>query len=106
MAQNENNVSTYEIVIRAKRIKGEKDGRKYDFLAYEAYDNDGRKCKIRFTKDVKNLPTDAGEYTFVIPKNKMNRDKSIKWREYWVQEVLSCTAYEPKFDGTVEELPF
>ena len=106
--ENTKRVATenYEIVIRAKRIKGENASRKFDFLAYEGYDKDGHKCKFKFTQAVKNLPTEAGEYVFVIPKNAINKDKRVRWNEYWVRDVISCEAYVPHFDETVEDLPF
>lgn len=104
---HENAVATYEIIIRARRIKGESaNGKKYDFLSFEGYDTNGQKCKFKFTNAVKNLPVEAGEYTFIIPKAAINKDKKVRWNEYWVREVQSCDPYVPHFDDNVEELPF
>ena len=101
------NQAAYELVIHAKRIKGESaDGRKYDFLSYEGYDKEGHKCKFKFTKDVKNLPSEAGEYVFVILKTKINRDKKVRFNEYWIRQVESIAPYAPHFEDNVEDLPF
>lgn len=100
------NVATYEIVIRAKRISGEKDGKKYNFFSYEAFDTTGKKCKIKFTKEVTNQPKEDGEFTIIVPKSAMNRDKKVRWNEYWVRQIVDCKPYVPHFDENVEDLPF
>jgi len=97
----------YEINITAKRIKGERpDGSKYDFLAWTGYDKHGHKCKMKFTRDVKNLPQDAGEYVMIVSKGAINRDNSTRYLEYWVRDVVEFKPYEPHFDENTEDLPF
>lgn len=110
--QNNQQVATptvYEIVMHAKRIKGEKDGRKYDFMSYEATDTKGQKAKFKFVKELAEsgiLPKEAGEYLFKIDKRYINRDKKTRFNEYWVREVVSVEPYVPHFDDNVEDLPF
>ena len=99
--------ATYEIIIHAKRIKGENAaGKKYDFLSFEGYDKDGHKCSFKFTKDVKNKPDEAGEYVIVVLKTQINRDKRVRYNEYWIRAVESIKPYVPQFSDNVEDLPF
>ena len=100
-AENNN----YNIQVDVKRVKGEKDGKKYDFLSYTAYDKRGKKSKLKFTKDAKNVPQDEGSYTLTIEKSKINRDKSTKYNEYWVKDVVKFEIYDG-FNTKDEDLPF
>ncbi len=50
----------YTLEIECKNIKGEKNGKKYDFLAYSGFTVDGKKCKYNFTKACKLGPEEFG----------------------------------------------
>lgn len=111
MSTNQEQVANtvYEIVMHAKRIKGEKDGRKYDFLSYEGADKDGHKCKFKFTKEAVAqgvLPKEAGEYLFKIDKRYINKDHKTRFNEYWIKTILSVEEYVPRFTENTEDLPF
>lgn len=95
----------YLIQCDVKRIKGEKDGKKYDFFSYTAYDKRGKKSKLKFTKDAKNVPAEEGCFTLTIDKTKINRDKSTKFNEYWVKDVIKFEVYDG-FTQDEEDLPF
>lgn len=97
--------SNYTIQVDVKRIKGEKDGKKYDFLTYTAYDKRGKKSKLKFTKDASNVPNEEGCFTLTIDKTKINRDKSTKYNEYWVKDVVKYEIYDG-FNTKDEDLPF
>lgn len=113
MAENKEQVANntvYEIVMHARRIKGENEqGKKYDFLAYEATDTNGCKAKFKFTKDVAQsgiLPKEQGEYLFKIDKRFINKDHKTRFNEYWVRAVASVEPYVPSFADNTEDLPF
>lgn len=95
----------YKIEIEAKRIKGEKDGRKYDFLAFNGFTNDGRKCKYKFTKACKLKPTEEGVYKCVVDSDKIWQDKQTKFREYWISELKTCEVFEFVHQEN-DDLPF
>lgn len=102
-----NEATIYEIVMHAKRVKGEKNGRKYDFTTYEGKDTKGHKCQFKFVKELKNdVPDEAGEYLFKIDKRYINRDKRTQFNEYWVRQIVSVEPYVPHFDDNTEDLPF
>lgn len=95
----------YKIQVDVKRIKGEKEGKKYDFLTYTAYDKRGKKSKLKFTKTAQNVPADEGCFTLTILTTNINRDKSTKYNEYWVKNVESYEIYDG-FTATEDDLPF
>lgn len=95
----------YKIQVDVKRIKGEKDGKKYDFLTYTAYDKRGKKSKLKFTKTAQNVPNEEGCFTLTISSTDINRDKSTKYNEYWVKNVDSYSVYDG-FTSTEDDLPF
>ncbi len=95
----------YEIIVEGKRIKGTSNGRAYDFIAFDTYDNNGRKSTIKFTKAVKEVPEAEGTYKVLVNKKDINRDKMSKYPVYWIKKVVSITEFEPTFDNT-EDLPF
>jgi uncharacterized protein YxeA len=105
VASAKENSNVYLIQCDVTRIKGEKDGKKYDFFSYTAYDKRGKKSKIKFTKDAKNVPQEEGCYTLYIEKTQINRDKTTKYNEYWFKDVIKYEIYDG-FTQDEEELPF
>lgn len=95
----------YKIEIEAKRITGEKDGKKYDFLAYSGYTTDNKKCKYKFTKACKTKPEAEGIYTCIVESDKIWKDKQTKFREFWISELKSCEVFEFKKPEN-DDLPF
>ena len=95
----------YLIQCDVVRVKGEKDGKKYDFLTYTAYDKRGKKSKLKFVKTASNVPQEEGCYTLTIDRTKINRDKSTKYNEYWVKDVIKCEIYDG-FTQVDDDLPF
>lgn len=83
----------YKLEIEAKRIKGEKDGKKYDFLSYSGFENGGKRCKFKFTKQCKNKPEEEGLYTVVVDSDKIWQDKQSKFKEYFISETKSCELF-------------
>ena len=95
----------YKLEIEVKRIKGEKNGKKYDFLGYTGYTTDGRKAKFKFTKDCKNKPEAEGLYICLVDSDKIWKDKQTKFNEFFIKELKSCEVFEfnaPEND----DLPF
>ena len=65
----------YKLEIEAKRIKGEKNGKKYDFLAYTGFTKEGTKCKFKFTKDCKLRPESEGLFVCTCDSDKFGKTK-------------------------------
>lgn len=96
----------YKIQCDVIRIKGtSQDGDDYDFLTYTGWDKNGRKCKLKFTKACEGQPKKEGCYVLEIDEKDINRDKQVRFNEYWVKEVKSYTEYDG-FKTDPEELPF
>lgn len=106
VAESVENATKYFIECEVTRIKGEtKDGKKYDFLSYTAYDKKGRKSKLKFTKDAEGMPKEEGLFTLEISPKMINRDKQTRYNEYWVKGVISYKHYDGYAEDD-EELPF
>lgn len=104
---NQENV-TYEILMEVKRIKGEKNGKKYDFLTYEGYDKTGKKCRFIFTRDCKegvDYPDSEGEFIVYVDKKDINRDKSSKYARYYIKATKNYEVFSGSYDND-EDLPF
>ena len=95
----------YKIRVEAKRIKGERDGKKYDFLSFEGFDKNGRKCRFKFTKDCNDVPEEEGEYIMTVDRAYINKDKQSRFNNYWVKEVISFEEYDG-FTPNEDDLPF
>lgn len=98
----------YEIQMDAIRVKGERDGKAYDFLSFEGYDKKGKKCRFKFTKDCAenyDIPEEEGTYIFKINKKDINKDKQSRYSIYWVRAIESVQDFEGTFDND-EDLPF
>ena len=96
----------YKIQCDVIRIKGtSKDGEAYDFLTYTGWDKNGRKCKLKFTKACEGQPKKEGCYVLEIDEKDINRDKQVRFNEYWVKNVISYTEYDG-FKTDPEDLPF
>lgn len=95
----------YEIIIEAKRIQGEKDGRKYDFLSYEGYEKTGKKARFIFTKECKNVPDKVGQYKLIVDKKDINKDTQNRYSRYYIKNFVSCELFDGSFDND-EDLPF
>lgn len=95
----------YNLEIECKNIKGEKNGKKYDFLAYSGVTKDGKICKYKFTKACKLKPEEVGLYKCTVDSDKIWQDKQTKFREFWISELKTCEVFEfeqPEND----DLPF
>lgn len=102
---NQSKEVIYELQVEAKRIKGERDGKKYDFLSFETFDKNGKKSRIKFTKACENIPEEEGTYLIKVKMKDINRDKMSKYLIYWIKAMVSCEDYEQSFDND-EPLPF
>lgn len=101
------NFTTFEVF--AKNVKGEKDGKKYDFYAYHTYNKDAKKVTVKFTKMVKNAPT---ERCYVRVQNtEWNLDKTSRFPTIWIKEIeetLPITKQNKAVDDfeDLDALPF
>lgn len=103
---DEKKENTYNLFIHVSRIKGEKDGKKYDFLAYSGADTRGKKCKFKFTKDAENYPKEEGYFCLNVNKANINRDKQSIYNEYWIRGVCNSFEIYDGFKPNSEDLPF
>lgn len=101
----ENKEVVYEINVTANRIKTQKDGIQYDFLAFSTTTKSGKLARLKFLKDMEDvLPKDEGRYKFFINKRFINQDKSLKYLTYWVSRIEDYICLD-RVDNK-EDLPF
>lgn len=72
---------------RVNKETGEK------FLSYRALSKKGY-IDLRFTKDVKKLPTHACK--LIVPKDKINVNRKSKFPVAWVSEIKEVKEFEFK----------
>lgn len=97
--KNEIKKEQYELIIEAKRIQGEKDGRKYDFLTFEGYEKSGRKCRFIFTKDCNEIIEKVGQFKVVVDKKHINKDKQNRFSRYYIKQVVSIEEFNNEYDN-------
>ena len=95
----------YEIVMDCKRIKGEKEGKKYDFLAYYGYDSKGRRCNFKLTKACSVKPEAEGKYIVIVEKCDINKDKKSRYNDYWIRSICKFKEYDPDNNNNFGGLP-
>ncbi len=101
----ENKETVYEINVTANRIKTQKDGIQYDFLAFSTTTKSGKLARLKFLKDMEEeLPKEEGRYKFFINKRFINQDKSLKYLTYWVSRIEDYICID-RVDNK-EDLPF
>lgn len=104
----EMNDNTYTLNVTAERIKGEKDGKKYDFISCSSVDKKGFKCRVKFAKDCKNQPEKEGKYIVIVNKENIFKDKRTVRYTVVITEILNIEKVE-KFtvaQDKKEELDF
>lgn len=89
----------YELIMEAKRIQGEKDGRKYDFLTFEGYEKSGKKCRFIFTRECGEPIKEVGQYKVVVDKKDINKDKQNRFSRYYIKNYISCEPFNSSFDN-------
>lgn len=87
-----------------EHIKKVKDGKKLDFMAFSGYDKNQKKCRFKFRKEITDLPTKEGQYLFIVPNDKINKDMSARYRTFWISGHLGFTPYV--YTPRIEDLPF
>ena len=95
----------YEIQVSVKRIQGEKNGKEYNFLAYEGYTKNGDKCRFKFTNECNNVPQETGNFILTVDKKDINRDKGNRYNVFWIKNVIKCEKFDNVYDND-EDLPF
>ena len=89
-----------EIRILVKEVTT-KEGKKFN--SYKAVQKDGKLIDLRFTKAVKNAPTE--DCIIVVKEENVNIDKSRLYPRCWVKEIEETLEYVSKAPSS-EELPF
>ncbi len=103
--------------LETRLIKIEKpDGSKTSFYAYKTFLKNGKKMDLKFTKEVKNAPTE--DCMISVNADNMNIDRNRKYPLVWVKKIeeilpvrtLKHTAEDYKeIDdsfNTADDLPF
>jgi len=82
--------------VKVERIVGENANGKYDFLAYNTFDKQGKKWKVSFRKEVKNMPQKEGQFTLIVRNDKMSFDRSNKYRKMYIHEIIAVEEFKLK----------
>ena len=77
-------------IIEVKEITAKTTGNK--FTAYKAVTKNGNKIDCRFTKDVKNAPTEP--CYIVVDEDKANVATNRQYPVLWVKEVKEILPFE------------
>ena len=76
------------IKIEAKaKIINTNDGKR-SFLTWTAYTKTGNSIRLKFTRDVDNIPTEEGFYTLTIDPSCANINNQKRYPELWVKHVI------------------
>lgn len=102
-------IEVKKLIVNARRLTGvsKKTNKKYDFLAYEGFDNHNKKVTFKITQAVNNAPKTEGVYVWMVKPENISKDKSSRFKQYWIRCIESVDVYkgpEPKDD--YEDLPF
>ena len=89
----------YELIMESKRIQGEKDGRKYDFLTFEGFEKSGKKCRFIFTKECGEVIKEVGTFKVVVDKKDINKDKQNRYSRYYIKKVISVEKFDNSYDN-------
>lgn len=98
----ENTVVNYKVLeleVRQITIKRE-DGTKNEFNAYKSYLKSGKKIDVKFTRDVKNLPTTDCRIKVAI--GDMNVDSNRKFPVLWIRKITEILDVQ-KFNRKPED---
>lgn len=63
------------------------DGKR-SFLGWTAYTKNGDSIRLKFTRDVENIPTEAGYYILTIDPACANISNKKRFPELWVKHVV------------------
>lgn len=85
-----------KITVKVERIKGEKDGKKYDFLSFTSNNKKGERCRIKFPRTCTNIPNKEGVYVLSVLATEIKRDSRFVRPTYWVEKVEEYTDYIPE----------
>lgn len=90
-------MKTYTIKTKVTHIKLD-DGREFD--TYKAVQKDGKIVDLKFTRDVKNLPTE--DCYIVVAGDKINLAKKREYPCFWVKEVSEIIPFEKQEEDLTE----
>ena len=82
-------LETYQIRIFVEE-HDTKDGRQ--FTSYKCLEKSGKKRDLKFTREVKVLPTE--DCFIVVAKNNINRDSLRQYPCYWVKQIEEIVPLE------------
>ena len=76
------------IKIEAKANTINTNDGKRSFLTWTAYTKTGYSIRLKFTRDVDNIPTEEGFYTLTVDPACANINKQKRFPELWVKNVV------------------
>ena len=104
-------IKTIEVEVREVEI--EENGKQKKFLAYKAYQANGKKIDLKFRREANNIPK---ENCFIkVHVDNMNINRNKKFPELWVIDVIEIITLDERkhneqdykeFDDMFKKLPF
>ena len=90
--KNEANVNEVtEIEIEIDAYEKEHDGKK--FIAYNAYDKDGKKMTAKIVRTCSIKPEITGTYIIKVRPSDINISSATRYETLWIQNIIS---FRPK----------
>lgn len=68
----------------------ERQNDKGKWLAFTAYDKNGKKMRAMFTSAVTTKPTKSGDYIVKVPVGEMNVSTARRYPVLWINAVEEC----------------
>ena len=82
-------IEVKKLIVNARRLTGvsKKTNKKYDFLAYEGFDNHNKKVTFKITQAVNNAPKTEGVYVWMVKPENISKDKTSRFNQYWIRGI-------------------
>lgn len=65
------------------------------FMVYKCREKDGTYTQLKFTKDVKNAPTNSGSYDMIVESTDMNPSMNDFGKVWWCRNAIAFE--EPEY---------
>lgn len=92
-------MATKQIEVKVKQLETKEDKRKFN--VYKGVSKDGTLIDVKFTREVKTLPTE--DSMIEVDTNDMNIAKNRVYPVIWIKKVISITPMKDLLDNSADQ---